>query len=47
MSLSKTQANIMLIEDERYKVGKDFVLNFSDNLVNEPAIFSSDNEHKE
>ena len=47
MSLSKTQANIMLIEDERYKVGKDFVLNFSDNLVNEPAIFSSVNEHKE
>jgi hypothetical protein len=47
MSQSKTQANIMLKEDERCKVGKDFVLHFSDKLINEPAVFSSVNEHKE
>ena len=47
MSQNKSQAKIELKEDERYKLGKDFVLHFTDKLINEPAVFSSVNEHKE
>jgi hypothetical protein len=47
MSESKTQARIELLEDERCKIGKDFVLHFTDKLINEPTVFSSVNEHKE